>query len=274
VGIKTTVALVARDGVIPISEPQDSIGPMARTVKDAAHMLSAMAGKSPYDKRTSTIPFEKIPDYAAACHSTSLTGMRIGIPRNSFDDVGPAVMKAFENAIKVLTGAGATMIENADYVCMEEWRTVVDTDEFWSICEADFNEAIENTCQNLVENPNNIRTLEGIIEFTKKCPEEEYPKRDILRWEYCQRARSLPAEELRKRRERSLRCSKEEGILGAIKTHKLNALIAPSFATASTTFAARAGLPVIAVPMGVYPADTPITKNKREDLVTTAPNIP
>lgn len=264
---------MARDGVIPISDPQDSVGPMARTVKDAAHMLTVMSGKSPLDKRTDDIPFETIPDYAAACQSTDLSGLRIGIPRTSFINVNPPVLAAFERAIRALGEAGATIVDNANYACMEEWK-LMDKDEFWSICEADFKPAIELVCQKLVKNPNNIWTLDDIIEFTKKCPEEEYPARDIERWINVKRAVALPAEELQRRREMSLRCSREEGIIGALKQRKLDVLVAPSVFTASTTFAARAGLPVISVPLGFYPADAPVVYNERGDLVVTGPNIP
>ena len=272
-GIKTTVALVARDGVIPISDPQDSVGPMARTVKDAAHMLTVMSGKSTWDKRTDDIPFKTIPDYAAVCRSTDLAGLRIGIPRNSYIDVDPPVLAALEEAIRILSKAGATMVDNANYPCMEEWKHM-NKDEFWSICEADFKPAIELCCQNLVKNPNNIQTLDDIIEFTKKCPEEDYPARDIERWMNVKRAIALPAEELQRRREMSLRCSREEGIIGALEQWNLDVLIAPSVFTASTTFAARAGLPVISVPLGFYPTDAPVVHNERGDLVVTGPNIP
>ena len=246
---------------------------MARTVKDAAHMLSAMSGKSPWDKRTDDIPFETIPDYATACRSTDLTGMRIGVPRSSFTEVDPPVLAALERAIEILTDAGATVVNNTNYKCMEEWKRM-DKAEYWSICEADFKPAIELCCQNLIKNPNNIRTLDDIIEFTKKCPEEEYPARDIERWINVKRAIALPAEELQRRREKSLRCSKEDGIAGALEQWDLDLLIAPSVFTASTTFAARAGLPVISVPLGFYPNDAPVVYNERGDLIVTGPNIP
>ena len=246
---------------------------MARTVKDAAHMLTAMAGRSPLDKRTEGIPFEIIPNYAAACRSTELKGMRIGIPRNSFIDVAPPVLAAMEDAIETLAKAGATMVDNANYASMEEWEQW-DKKDYWSICEADSKQAIELCCQNLVTNPNNIRTIDDIIEFTKKCPEEEYPSRDIERWTNVKRAAALPAEELCRRREKSLRCGTEDGILGALRKWNLDVLIAPSVYTASTTFAARAGLPVIAVPLGFHPADAPVVYDQRGDLIMTGPNIP
>ena len=273
VGIKPTVALVPRDGVIPISEPQDSVGPMARTVKDAAHLLSAVAGKSPFGDHTTTIPFETIPDYAAACKSTDISGTRIGIPRNSFIDVKPAVLAAFDNAVDILAKAGAIIVDNTNYACMEEWEAWPYADQM-SVLEADFPGTITKFCSALPVNPNNIRTLDDMITFTKSHPEENYPSRDIGRWLNAQRAAALPSEEISFRREKSLRCSKEDGILGAIERWGLDVIIAPSVFTASTTFAARAGLPIVTVPLGYHPSDAPVTRNKRGDLIETGPNIP
>ena len=273
VGIKPTVALVARDGVIPISEPQDSVGPMARMVKDAAYLLTALAGKSPFDNYTTTIPFETIPDYAAACQSTALAGIRIGVPRNSFTNVNPTVLAAFDKAIEIFATAGATIVENANYACMEEWEAWPYADQM-SVLEADFQGTIAKFCSALVTNPNDIRTLDDMIAFTKSHPEENYPSRDIGRWLNALRAAALPSEEIRLRREKSLRCSKEDGILGAIEMWDLDVIIAPSVFTASTTFAARAGLPIITVPLGYHPADAAVIRNKRGDLIETGPNIP
>ena len=82
VGIKPTVGLTSRYLVIPISEHQDTVGPMARTVKDAAIILQAIAGKDRNDNYTAAIPFDcdKMPDYVAALDKDGLAGARIGIP--------------------------------------------------------------------------------------------------------------------------------------------------------------------------------------------------
>lgn len=87
VGIKPSVGLTSRNLVIPISQHQDTVGPIARTVKDAAYLLSAIAGYDPADNYTSAIPFPHytIPDYVAACNFSALRGKRLGIPRNVFD---------------------------------------------------------------------------------------------------------------------------------------------------------------------------------------------
>lgn len=83
VGIKPTVGLTSRYLVIPISERQDTVGPMARTVKDAAYLLQAIAGADSHDNYTSAIPNNgTIPDYLAACDYSAFSGARIGVAWN------------------------------------------------------------------------------------------------------------------------------------------------------------------------------------------------
>ena len=114
VGIKPAVGLVARDGIIPVSESQDSPGPGARTMKDAAELLAIIVGRSEFDKRTWDIPFP-IQDFSACCSSMNLSGIRIGIPRNTFGDIAASVLRKFEEAIKTLVGANADVIDEADF---------------------------------------------------------------------------------------------------------------------------------------------------------------
>jgi len=77
-GLKPTVGLTSRHLVIPVSQTQDTIGPMAKDCKTVAAMLSVIAGKDPLDNYTSAIPFDTIPDYAASCTADGLKGARIG----------------------------------------------------------------------------------------------------------------------------------------------------------------------------------------------------
>ena len=96
--------------VIPVSSHLDTIGTLARTVKDAAYLLQAIAGKDPNDNYTSAIP--NVPNYVKACKLSGLSGMRIGVPRNaialgSTTTFEPAQSTAFEKALSVLRNAGA-----------------------------------------------------------------------------------------------------------------------------------------------------------------------
>ncbi|MCJ1479149.1 hypothetical protein MMC13_007833 [Lambiella insularis] len=277
VGIKPTVGLVARDGVIPISDIQDTVGPMARTVKDAAEILTVIAGKSAYDERTQQIPFDTIPNYAASCQSTDLTGLRIGVPDSAFtqkgNEIPNVVLAEFEIAIKALLDLGATLIRNANFSSLEEWAKV-SPDEKMSVLSADFKSAIETHLQALPVNPHNIHSLADMVAFTQAHPQEEYPSRGIERWQMAESAARLPPAELQRRREQMLRCSKEEGILGALAAGRLDALVCPTAEKPWITFAARAGLPVVTVPMGFYPAGYETRMNKRGDLVDKGPGVP
>ena len=103
IGFKPSRGLIATDGAIPISKRQDVIGTLTRTVKDAAYMLSSMAGRSDRDDRTWAIPMNLIPDFTTFCNGTNLDGITIGVPRNSFGNQVPtAIMVSFESAINIL----------------------------------------------------------------------------------------------------------------------------------------------------------------------------
>jgi amidase len=92
---------------------------MARSVKDAAYLLHAIAGKDPYDNYTSAIPFKTIPDYVAACKFSALKGKRLGVPRNLIDLTNDAtavpIIPVFNAALKVLEAAGAIIVENTNF---------------------------------------------------------------------------------------------------------------------------------------------------------------
>lgn len=122
VGIKPTVGLTSRSLVVPISEHQDTVGPIARSVSDAAYLLSIIAGKDKSDNYTSSQPWEIPPDYTLALNLSSLSGARIGIPRNAItpDNTSQPILDAFETAIEVLRNAGALIVDYANYSASPE----------------------------------------------------------------------------------------------------------------------------------------------------------
>ncbi len=170
---------MSRDGIIPTSERQDSVGPVARTVKDASHILTITLGKTDLDRRTLQVPFE-IPDYAASCTPTDLSKTRIGIPRNAIRDVPKSVLKEFQRAIKIIAEFGVDIIKNADFSSDAERDAWTQRAAMFN--QKHFREAIEEHCKTLFENPNNIRTVNDIIEFTKSYPKEEYPSLNMDLW--------------------------------------------------------------------------------------------
>jgi aspartyl-tRNA(Asn)/glutamyl-tRNA(Gln) amidotransferase subunit A len=116
-GIKPTYGRVSKQGVAVLSWSLDTTGPMARTVKDLALMLSVMAGHDPLDETTADVP---VPDYVAAL-TGEIRGMRVGVPKNYFfDDVQPHVAEAVQAALKTLEAQGASLVEvtipDAEYI--------------------------------------------------------------------------------------------------------------------------------------------------------------
>lgn len=110
VGIKPTVGLVSRSGIIPISKTQDTAGPMTRTVTDAAILLGAMAGVDPADDVTSESSGKAVPDYTRFLDATGLSGKRIGVEK-SFLTGHEGVVGLYKQAIAVLKKQGATVVE-------------------------------------------------------------------------------------------------------------------------------------------------------------------
>jgi amidase len=114
VGIKPTVGLVGRSGIIPISHSQDTAGPMARTVRDAAILLSAIAGVDPRDAATNPARTRAARDYTAGLDKNGLRGARIGVARKRFTGYSPETDKLFEEALDLMKRQGATIVDPAD----------------------------------------------------------------------------------------------------------------------------------------------------------------
>ena len=112
-GMKPTVGLVSRTGIIPISHSQDTAGPMARTVRDVAILLSAMAGADTEDKATAASAGKIQPDYTRFLDANGLKGARLGIVRKYFG-FNDAVDQLMESVIGQLKSAGAEVVDPAD----------------------------------------------------------------------------------------------------------------------------------------------------------------
>ncbi|KAL2010788.1 hypothetical protein VTN00DRAFT_3506 [Thermoascus crustaceus] len=277
VGIKPTVGLTSRYMVVPISERQDTVGPMARTVKDAAKILQAIAGKDPNDNYTLASPFntaKDLPDYVAACNLSGLVGRRIGVPRNVLttwaSNSSSPLIEAFESAISVIAGAGATIVEDANFTAFDSYVKSSIPD---SILYADFISNMAKYLAGLKTNPNNLHTLAGVRRFTRNFPLEDYPDRDTGIWDSALAANiTNTSPEFWSLYQKNLYFGGEGGVLGALERNNLDAVILPTdFAYAVP---ALVGAPAITVPLGAYPKDTPVQYNSRGDLVQVAPGIP
>lgn len=275
VGIKPTVGLTSRALVIPISERQDTVGPMARTVKDAAYLLQAIAGKDPNDNYTLAQPFNNPPDYVGACNYSSLRGKRIGIPRNiiSDDESEAPVLAAFESAIRTIRRAGATVVDNLNITAfaLDQYNN---GNSSIIVLEADFlSDLPKNYLSKLVTNPNNVQDLEDVSNFTQSFPPEDYPDRNTEIWdEAFALGFDNTSPQFWAAYQNNLEIAGRQGILGLLTNYSLDALVLPTDFSAGLP--ALVGTPVVTVPLGFYPSNTTVVRNRRGTLVETAPNIP
>ncbi|KAF4632066.1 hypothetical protein G7Y89_g6063 [Cudoniella acicularis] len=277
VGIKPTVGLTSRALVIPISERQDTVGPMARTVSDAASILSIIAGRDPDDNYTLVQPWESPPDYTQALNFSSLRGARIGIPRNAIprSTTNQPMLEAFEDAIQVLKKAGATIVDNTNYSAYEEYLT--DSSAAISsgsiVLDIDFVSDLPKYLSELTLNPHNITSVADLAKFTHNFPLEEYPQRNTASWD---EGLSLGFDNENYRFwnafQRTSYFGAEGGVTGSLKAYNVDALILPTQYSASIP--ALAGLPAITVPLGFYPSNTTAVKSEHWNLVQIAPGIP
>ena len=274
VSIKATSGLVARDNVI-VTKNRGTIGPMAATVRDAAIMLSFMAGRSQDDPATEKIPFRAIPNYQDSCKVDGLRNSRLGIPRNAVknpiakDMNIEAVMKSFEEIIVLLRAKGATVIDNANYPAYITMNRLAPEQHFgpteYKVDMADYFSGLE-------VNPHDLRNIEDMISCTKSHPKEEYPSRDIAYWESVRTAPESSSPEFAAAWENMKYLGGPGGIDGALDAAKADALIFPSIV--SSDVAGLVGYPIITVPLGFMPADTPVQKSPRGDLVDEGPSVP
>ncbi|KAK3346406.1 amidase signature domain-containing protein [Lasiosphaeria hispida] len=281
VGIKPTVGLTSRFLVVPVSEHQDTVGPMARTVKDAAQLLQVIAGPDPNDRYTTMSP--PLPPtnntnsgskYMVACKLSGLEGKRIGIARNvlemSQSEVSN-VVSAFHDAISVMRSAGATIVDNANFTAYADWKKR----KFNPVTRADFATNLPEFLTRLEHNPNDIHSVRDLRIFTQETRpvEEGYPQRNTRVWDYIIETdidnKSAEFEALYRE---NLYLGGEGGVLGALARHGLHAIALPT--TVASSIPALVGSPIVTVPLGCMPADTPVETETAGDAVERAPGIP
>jgi amidase len=255
VGFKPTVGLVSRTYVVPISHSQDTPGPMTRTVRDAARVLTAIAGTDPLDPATREADARKT-DYSAALSDTSLRGRRIGVMRFA---TGFGTDAAFAEAIDTLRREGAILVdidkfEGRGQIGSESYKVLLS--EF----KADLNAYLASTPPTV-----RTRTLSDLIAFNAANEAAEMPLFGQDIFEGSDKTKGLADPEYRKARETSFRLAGPEGIDKLLKDNKVEALVGPTVAAAwlidavhgdqypgggAGSLAAVAGYPHLTVPMG------------------------
>jgi amidase len=255
VGIKPTLGLVSRSGIIPIAHSQDTAGPMTRTVADAALMLAAMAGVDPDDPITKE-GAGRSTDYAAALVKDGLKGMRLGVARNFFGS-GDGVDAVIERELAVLKAQGAILVDvklpNIDKYGDSETEVLL----------YEFKPGLEAYLAGYAPHAQ-IKNMAELVAFNIRHSDKEMP---FFAQEHLVKSQAkvgLGEKEYTDALANNHRYSRDEGIDQVMKEHKLDALVAPTGGPAWLTDfingdhyggsfsspAAVAGYPHITVPAG------------------------
>jgi amidase len=256
VGIKPTVGLVSRRGIIPISHSQDTAGPMARTVTDAAILLGVLTGVDPDDPATEASRDRARTDYTPYLDPNGLRGARLGIARNFFG-FDPRVDAVMEACIQTMHDRGATIVDPADVITdgLGETEVEVLLYEF----KADLNGYLARLGPDAP-----VHSLEEVIAFNEAHKEIVMPTFGQERMLAAQEKGPLTDSGYVEALATHHRLARDEGIDATLKAHNLDAIIAPSGGPAcltdwvkgdhhtggSASPAAVAGYPNITVPAG------------------------
>src|SRR6185503_9016397 len=255
VGIKPTLGLVSRAGIIPIAHSQDTAGPMCRTVTDAAILLGAMAGADARDPVTSRA--QGLTDYARDLNPGALRGARIGVARAKLTGYSAATDRVIATALDVLKSAGAELIDPADIPHVGEY----DDSEF-TVLLYEFKADLESYLATL--GPMAPKTLAALISFNESHREQEMPYFGQEIFIMAQEKGGLTDPAYTEALAKNQRLSQAEGIDAVMDQHRLDAIVAPTgnpawpidlvngdhFLGGSSTPPAVAGYPHITVPAG------------------------
>jgi amidase len=260
VGLKPTVGLVSRSGVIPISATQDTAGPIARTVTDAALLLNAMTGVDPSDPATRASATHAGIDYAGGLGPDGLRGMRLGVTRKVFTGYHDGTDQLFEEALAVMRSLGAILVDPADLPHAKD-----PGDAEGVVLHYEFKAGLNAYLAGLGPTAP-VKSLAEVIAFNERERGRVMP---FFGQDTMIKAETMgPLTDLayRKARVTCRRLWRTEGIDLIMNRHRLDALVAPTgnpawpidlvngdhFTGSVTTPAAVAGYPHITVPGGFY----------------------
>jgi amidase len=254
VGLKPTVGLVSGQGVIPISKSQDSAGPMARTVRDAALLLGAMV--------------EEPRDYAAGCDGGGLRGARIGVLRKPWTGVNQHVDRSYETAVAALREAGAELVDPVEIDTIEELRS---SPHESTVLLYEFKDGVNRYLA--TRTGLEVRTLADLIAFNERHADEELPYFGQELFLEAEEKGPLTEPEYQAAIAKSRLLSRELGIDATLRRHGLAALVAPSqvappvielvspgggWRVGASKAPAMAGYPIVTVPSGFAFGELPL----------------
>ena len=258
VGIKPTVGLVSRAGIIPLAHSQDTAGPMTRTVRDAAILLNVLAGVDPRDPATSSSGARGQIDYTTFLDPNGLRGARIGVARTKFFGYSDVTDKLTNEAIDAMKAQGAVIVDPANI----ETAGKFDDSEFDVLLyefKADLNSYLASLGPKAP-----MKSLKDIIDYNERHKDQEMPYFGQEIMIQAQAKGPLTEKKYLDELASNLKMSRTDGIDATMDKYKLDAIVAPTggpawttdlingdhFSGASSTPAAVAGYPNINVPAG------------------------
>ena len=256
-GIKPTIGLVSRHGIIPISHSQDTAGPMCRTVRDAAILLGALTGVDADDKATAASAGKSFTDYTQFLKDDGLQGARIGVLRKTFG-FNPAVDILMEDALRVMKKQGATVIDPVEIATQGKFGDSEFLGFMYEL-KADLNAYLAWLGANTP-----VKSLKEIIDFNERNTRKEMPYFAQENFYKAEEKGPLTTKEYVGAMEKNRKLSRTDGIDKTMDEQKLDAIVAPtggpawltdivngdSFGGGSSEFAAVAGYPNVNVTAG------------------------
>jgi amidase len=257
VGIKPTVGLVSRSGIVPISHTQDGAGPMCRTVRDAATVLGALTGVDSDDSATAASDGKSFTNYTQFLKADGLRGARIGVVRKTFGFMD-AVDKVMEAALDAMKKEGAILVDPVEIETAGKWGETESTVFMYEL-KADLNAYLARPGFNPP-----VKTLKEIIEFNEKNREKEMPYFGQDFFLKAEAKGPLSEKEYEEALEKNHQLARKEGIDATMDKHNLDTMVGPTggpawltdlldgdhFGGGSSGAAAVAGYPNITVPAG------------------------
>ncbi len=259
VGFKPTVGLVSRTGMVPISHSQDTAGPLARSVHDAAIMLSVMSGKDGSDSASSAVGERFESDYTRFLNNDGLRGARLGIARKFFAD-NASLDHHLDHAVATLKQAGAIIVDPADMETHGTWSAPESTVLLYEF-KANLNDYLARLPSTFA-----IHTLADLIRFNEAHSATELRLFDQELLRQAQAKGSLDEAAYQEARAECLKTTRTKGIDAVLNQHKLDAIVSLTSGPAwlidpvngdydtggCSSPAAIAGYPHVTVPCGMY----------------------
>jgi amidase len=271
VGFKPTRNVISSEGLIHASKRLDTVGLLTRSVNDARLMLREIVRWSTHH----TVDLRlKLFGQFSSCPTSDLKGMRIGIASHiHIPSLPDPKLTAFTTALSALEQAGATITHGITIPGYKSYTSLSPAQRS-IILDTDMKLAIESYLSSLTTNPQNIHTLQDLISFTQSHPGEEYPHRNTAVLERADATSpSNPVYTAALARDAYF-CTGPGSIAAALQRHACDILLTPCLDTTLQTLAAKAGSPVLSIPIGVYPADTAVRLDPGNGMVDVGPGVP